>query len=123
MIHLADTPLWAAIPVALLVIIGSSLALIGSFGLFRINYFYDRLHAPTLGTTWGIGAVVLASMLLFSVVGSRIVVHEILISAFIIVTAPVTFILLGRAALHRDRLERDPRLPPRAFRPDDPENG
>src|SRR3546814_14881416 len=66
----------------------------------------DRLHAPTLGTSWGTGCVVLASMTLFSVLGSRPVVHELLIAAFIVLTTPVTLVLLGRAALHRDRLEK-----------------
>ena len=40
---------------------------------------------------------------LFSILGSRIVVHEILIAVFITLTMPATLMLLGRAALHRDR--------------------
>jgi multicomponent K+:H+ antiporter subunit G len=118
MSHLAQVPLWAAIPIAFLVFVGSSLALIGSYGLMRIRSFYDRLHAPTLGTSWGTGAVVLASMALFSILGSRLVVHEILIAAFVSVTTPVTLMLLGRAALHRDRQERSPDLPPQAMKLD-----
>ncbi len=100
--HLAEVPLWAAIPIALLTVAGSSLALIGSYGFARLRTFYDRLHAPTLGTTWGTGAVALASMALFSILGSRLVVHEALIAVFVLITAPVTMILLGRAAFHRD---------------------
>jgi multicomponent K+:H+ antiporter subunit G len=116
MSHLALVPLWAAIPIAVLVVVGSSLALIGSYGLLRIRSFYDRLHAPTLGTSWGTGGVVLASMALFSILGSRLVVHEILIALFITLTTPVTLMLLGRAALHRDRLERSPTLPPQVMK-------
>lgn len=122
MSHFADVPLWAALPIAFLVVAGSSLALIGSFGLFRIRSFYDRLHAPTLGTSWGTGGVVLASMALFSTLGSRLVVHEVLIGVFIVLTTPVTLILLGRAALHRDRLEENPDLPPQARGPKAPED-
>jgi multicomponent K+:H+ antiporter subunit G len=118
MTHLEQVPLWAAIPIALLVVAGSSLALIGSYGLMRLRSFYDRLHAPTLGTSWGTGGVVLASMALFSILGSRLVVHEILVAVFISITTPVTLMLLGRAALHRDRLERSPDLPPQAMKPD-----
>ena len=44
-------------------------------------------------------------MLLFSTLGSRPVVHEIVISVFILMTAPVSFMLLVRAARHRDRAE------------------
>ena len=118
MTHLEQVPLWAAIPIALLVVAGSSLALIGSYGLMRLRTFYDRLHAPTLGTSWGTGGVVLASMALFSILGSRLVMHEILIAVFILLTTPATLMLLGRAALHRDRFEKSPELPPRAMKPD-----
>jgi multicomponent K+:H+ antiporter subunit G len=114
--HLGQIPLWAAIPIALLVVLGSSLAVIGSYGLLRLRSFYDRLHAPTLGTSWGTGGVVLASAALFSILGSRLVVHEILIGAFITLTMPATLMLLGRAALHRDRFERSPELPPHAIK-------
>src|SRR3546814_7261908 len=112
MTHLEQIPLWAAIAIALLVVAGSSLALIGSFGLARIRNFYDRLHAPTLGTSWGTGCVVLASMTLFSVLGSRPVVHELLIAAFIVLTTPVKLVLLGRAAPPSGRPEKSLGVPP-----------
>lgn len=115
MTHFAEVPLWAAIPIALFVVLGSSLALIGSYGLFRIRSFYDRLHAPTLGSSWGIAGVALASIGLFSVLGSRLAVHEALIALFIFLTTPATLMLLGRAALHRDRSEKNPELPPQAL--------
>jgi multicomponent K+:H+ antiporter subunit G len=41
-------------------------------------------------------------MLYFSVLESRPVLHEILIGVFMTLTTPVTYILLGRAALRRD---------------------
>ena len=47
----------------------------------------------------------MASMLYFSVLGSRPVLHEILIAVFVTVTTPVTLMLLARAALYRDRSE------------------
>ena len=71
MTHAADLPLWAALPVALLLLLGAALALIGSIGLLRLRSFYERMHAPTLGTTLGIGCVLLASMLFFSVLQTR----------------------------------------------------
>jgi multicomponent K+:H+ antiporter subunit G len=105
----AELPLLAALPVALLLLVGAGLALTGSIGLLRLRTFYERLHAPTLGTSYGIGCVLLASMIFFSVLQTRLVVHEVLIGIFVVVTTPVTLMLLGRAALHRDRLEgRDP---------------
>jgi multicomponent K+:H+ antiporter subunit G len=109
----ADLPIWAALPVALLLLAGSGLALAGSIGLVTLRSFYDRMHAPTLGTTLGIGSILMASMLYFSVLQTRFVLHEILIGAFMVVTTPVTLMLLARAALYRDEREGNPDAPPR----------
>ena len=53
MSHLDAVPLWAAIPAALLLVVGAGLTLVGSIGLVRLPTFYERIHAPTLGTSWG----------------------------------------------------------------------
>ena len=111
MSHAADLPLWAALLVAFFLLLGAGLTLIGSWGFFRLKSFYDRVHAPTLGTSWGTGAIVMASMIFFSVLQSRLVIHEILIGIFVTVTMPVTLMLLGRAALYRDRAEKNPDVP------------
>ncbi len=116
MTHLDAVPLWAAIPAALLILLGSGLTLLGAIGLVRLNSFYDRLHAPTLGTSWGMLSIVLASGFLFSTIEHRPVIHELLIALFVTVTTPVTLMLLGRAALHRDRAEQSPVVPPAIVR-------
>ena len=110
--HAADLPLWAALVVSFFVLLGAGLTLIGAIGLVRLKTFYDRIHAPSLGATWGTGGILLGSILLFSVLQSRLVVHEILIAVFVTVTTPVTLMLLGRAALYRDRSENTADLPP-----------
>ena len=94
-------PLVAGI-VAVLVVLGAALALIGSFGLLRLPTFYERVHPPTMGTTLGAGCTLAASMLLFTVLESRLVMHEIVIAVFAFVTTPVTYMLLVRAAIRRD---------------------
>ena len=94
-----------AVTVAVLLVLGASFALIGSIGLLRLRSFYERLHPPTMGTTAGMGLMLAASMLLFSVLASRPVVHEILIAVFMAFTTPVTYMLLVRAALRRDKAE------------------
>ena len=66
---------------------------------------------PTLGTTLGIGCVLLASMLFFSVLQTRPVLHEMLIAVFMVITTPVTLMLLARAALYRDRREGGSEVP------------
>ena len=107
----AELPVWAAMLVAAFLILGAGLTLLGSFGLVRLRSFYDRIHAPTLGVSWGTAGIVIASMILFTMLQSRPIVHEILIGIFVTVTTPVTLMLLGRAALYRDRAERNPDVP------------
>lgn len=87
----------------LLAVLGAGLALIGSLGLLRLPTFYERIHPPTMGTTLGIGFTLAASVLLFSALESRPVLHEIVIAVFAVVTTPATYLLLVRAAIHRDR--------------------
>lgn len=111
MTHLDAVPLWVAIPAAFLIVLGSSLTLLGTIGLVTLRTFYDRLHAPTLGTSWGTLSIVLASTLLFSALEQRPVLHELLIGVFVMVTTPVTLMLLGRAALYRDRAEHSTMVP------------
>lgn len=106
-----DLPIWVAIVVSLLLLVGSSAALIGAVGFLRLPTFYERMHAPTLGTSWGIGGVMLASIVFFSVFSGSLVLHEILVGAFVTMTTPVTFMLLARAALHRDRSEQNGKVP------------
>lgn len=120
MIYMAsDIPLAAAIAIAFFLIVGAGLTLIGAIGFLRLPTFYERLHAPTLGTSWGIGGIMLASMIYFTASSSRLVVHEILIGLFVTVTTPITFMLLARAALHRDRAERNGKVPEKQSRSGD----
>lgn len=113
MTHAEMLPAWAALLTALLVLIGAGLTLFGAIGTLRFATFFERVHAPTLGTSWGTGAIVLGSIVCFSVLGSRLVVHEILIGVFITITTPVTLMLLARAVLYRDRTEGNAGVPAR----------
>lgn len=101
----ADLPLWIALPVGLLLVTGAALTAIGTIGLVRFRTFYERVHAPTLGTSYGTACIVTASLLFFSASGARLAIHELLIGFFIVMTAPVSLTLVARAALHRDRQE------------------
>ncbi len=112
--HLTDLPTWAAIPVCILLLLGSGITLIGSLGLIRLKTFYGRLHAPTLGASAGIILICLASMITFAVLQNRWIVHEILIIVFVVVTTPVTLMLLGQSALYRDRIEGNDGVPRKA---------
>ena len=99
----ASLTLWIGVPAAILLILGGLLTLIGSVGVLRLPDFYARMHAPTMGTTLGTGCVLVASMLVSSGVLHRPVVHELVITLFLTMTAPVTAILLMQAARARTR--------------------
>ena len=102
---------WAALPTGLLLLAGAGLALTGSLGLLRLGSFYQRMHAPTLGTTLGIGCILAAWTLFSTVLQARLVLHGILIAVLMAATTPVTLMLLARAALYRDRREGSREVP------------
>lgn len=96
---LANLPLWADALIAVLLLISAVTALIGSWGLAKLPNFYMRLHAPTKATTLGVGGVLIASALYFTVRGPGFSVHEFLITLFLFLAAPVAAHLLAKAAL------------------------
>ena len=100
--QILDVPSLATILTATLVIAGAAVTLIGSFGLLRFRGFYQRVHAPTLGTTLGTIFITTASMIYFSALGTRPVLHEVLVIVFVTTTTPITLVVLVRAALFRD---------------------
>jgi multicomponent K+:H+ antiporter subunit G len=98
---ITELPPWIALPAAVFLVVGSVFALIGSLGLLRLRDFYSRMHPPTLGTTLGTGCVLIASMLVSSALLGRPLVHELLITLFVVITAPITAVLLAQAAAYR----------------------
>jgi multicomponent K+:H+ antiporter subunit G len=107
MTHAAELPLWAALGASMLLLVGAGVTLIGSLGLLRLRTFYERVHAPTLGTTLGTASIVCASMITFTALQNRPVLHELLIIVFLALTTPVTLMILVRAAVFRDRIESE----------------
>ena len=84
---------------SILVLVGAFFVLVGSFGLVRLPDFFTRLHAPTKATTLGLGCLLLASIAWFSRDG-QLSLHEVLISLFLFLSAPVSAHLLAKAAFH-----------------------
>lgn len=106
-----DFPLWLSVIIVLFLLFGSGLTLIGAIGLSRAKSFYDRLHMPTLGTSWGVSGIIVASIIYSTLSGHQIISHSILLAVFIIVTTPVTLMLLSRAAMQRDQSSNSKELP------------
>ncbi|MBV6422603.1 MAG: hypothetical protein NAOJABEB_00386 [Steroidobacteraceae bacterium] len=94
---------WIALPVALLLVAGGLLALVGSLGLVRLRSFQARMHGPSMGNTLGLGCLVIATIVVGSAVAQRPVLHALLITVFVVMTSPVTAMLLMRASIHRER--------------------
>lgn len=89
--------------IAILLLTGSLLALLGAIGLLRLKLFYQRVHSPTLSTSYGAFLIVLGTMLWFFWHGEWGAWQAILISLFLFFTAPISLMLLVRGALYRDR--------------------
>jgi multicomponent K+:H+ antiporter subunit G len=89
---------WQVVVAAMLVV-GGLFALIGAVGMLRFPDFFMRLHAPTKATTLGVGGVLLASIAANWGQGSY-GLHELLITLFLFITAPVSANLMASAALH-----------------------
>ena len=85
---------------SLLILTGALFTFIGSLGLARLRDFYTRLHGPTKATTLGVGCLLIASAVYFSVREEGVSLHEVLVTLFLFITAPVSAHLLGKAALH-----------------------
>ena len=107
---LDQLPVWADGLIAAMLLVSAFTALIGSFALVRFSDFYKCLHGPTKATTLGVGGVLIASAIYFSVRGPGLSVHEFLITLFLFLTAPVSAHLLVKAAIHvaRDATGRAP---------------
>src|SRR5690606_5437208 len=105
MIQAPGLPLLGSLMVGALRLGGALIALVGSVGRGRLGRCPRGRHASTLARPLGAGGILLGSMVCFSLLGERLVVHEVLIAVFLTVTTPVGLMLLARAALYRNREE------------------
>lgn len=86
--------------ISALILIGAGFTFIGSLGLARLKDFYTRLHGPTKATTLGAGAILVVSAIYFSLRSETPSMHEVLVTLFLFITAPVSAHLMAKAALH-----------------------
>jgi multicomponent K+:H+ antiporter subunit G len=97
----------ATYAVAACLIVGAAFSIIGSIGLLKFNDPMTRLHAPTKVGTVGVGALLLAAMIHSYTMGEG-VLHEILIMAFLFVTAPISANFMAKVNLHRRNCDLPP---------------
>jgi multicomponent K+:H+ antiporter subunit G len=86
--------------ISFFLVVGGAFALIGSIGLARLPDLFMRLHGPTKATTLGVGGILIASMLHFSSRDSGLSLHELLVTLFLLITAPVSAHLIARTMIH-----------------------
>jgi multicomponent K+:H+ antiporter subunit G len=84
---------------SLLVLVGGAFTLVGSIGLWRLPDFMTRLHAPTKATTLGVGAAVIAALVHKAATTGTVGIHELAISLFLFITAPVSAHMLSKVVL------------------------
>ena len=111
--------LLALLLVALLAL-GCFFILVGAFGLLKLSGFYKRLHAPTKASTMGVGCVLAASIGYHAIGGTDPQPRELLITAFLFITAPIGAHLMAKAALSLHMAQRPP-LPDAAAADDAPQ--
>lgn len=97
--------------VAMLLLASGVVVCIAALGLWRLPDFFMRMHAPALASTLAAWIVTLASVVHFSIRVGALDLHVWLIIIVLSITAPVTTVMLARAALFRRRRAGD-ELPP-----------
>lgn len=81
--------------VAVLLLLGSGLILIGAIGAVRMPDLMLRMHATTKAGALGGGAIAIAGGLFFA--DADVMVRALAIVAFVVLTAPVAAHVIGRA--------------------------
>ena len=93
--------------ISALLVIGGFFGLVGSFGLVKLPDPMTRLHAPTKAATLGVGAVLIASMIYFAAFHDNLTLHELMITLFIFLTAPISAHFIAKANMLRDHRPED----------------
>ncbi|TCP38909.1 Na+/H+ antiporter subunit G [Rhodovulum marinum] len=85
--------------IAFFLVVSGIFGLVGSFGMVKLRDTMQRLHAPTKATTLGVGGVLIGSMLYFIFVKGGFSFHEMLITLFLFLTAPITANFIAKTYL------------------------
>jgi multicomponent K+:H+ antiporter subunit G len=97
----------AELLISLALVVSGVFGFVGSYGLVKLKNTLQRLHAPTKATTLGVGGVLVASMIFFYVETGHISVHELLITMFLLLTAPITANFIAKAYMARNVTAHD----------------
>ncbi|WP_294622380.1 Na+/H+ antiporter subunit G [uncultured Roseovarius sp.] len=91
-------------------VIAGIFGIVGSLGMIKLQETMQRLHAPTKATTLGVGGVLIASMLYFGLVKGEFSFHELMITLFLFITAPISANFIAKTFMQANMRAKD--LPP-----------
>lgn len=97
----------AEILVAFSLVVSGIFGFVGSYGLVKLKTTPQRLHAPTKATTLGVGGVLIASMIYFFAKNGYVSIHELLITLFLFLTAPITANFVAKVYIARHMKEAE----------------
>lgn len=93
--------------IAFCIVVGGGFIFVGSLGLIKLPTLMSRLHGPSKATTLGVGGCLAGSMIHLSETQGVISMQEVLITAFLFLTAPVTAHFIAKAHLHTQGAAED----------------
>ncbi len=93
--------------ISFFLVIAGIFGLVGSFGMLKLTETLQRLHAPTKATTLGVGGVLIASMLYFLLEKGSFSFHELLITLFLFLTAPISAHFVAKTFMQANTRQDD----------------
>ncbi|WP_170417712.1 Na+/H+ antiporter subunit G [Ruegeria atlantica] len=93
--------------IAFFLIVSGIFGVVGSYGMIKLKDPMSRLHAPTKATTLGVGGVLLASICHSVLIEEHLSLHELLITLFLFLTAPITALFIAKWHIHRHEKPSD----------------
>ena len=97
----------AEILIAIFLVVSGVFGFVGSYGLIKLKDSVQRLHAPTKATTLGVGGMLIASMIYALASKGYLSVHELLITLFLFLTAPITANFIAKSYMARNMKKDD----------------
>lgn len=100
-------PFIAELLISIALVVSGIFGFVGSYGLIKLKGTLQRLHAPTKATTLGVGGVLIASIIYVYFNTGTLSVHELLITLFLFLSAPITANFIAKTYIARNLRQSD----------------
>ena len=98
------------IPAAILIAAGVVVMAVGTFGIFRIHYALNRMHAAAMGDSLGFPLIALGVMILFGFSFTTLKIFFVIL-LFWVASPTCSHLLAGFEVSTNDKLEEECELP------------